>query len=360
MTSLEAPAVRRPPVLVLVARIVLLLMALALVAAGALVAWRDGAPARARDGYSCPMHPEVVSAGTGECPICHMALEPRGGRAHVGQRHEHESSAPVPSAASGYVCPMHPEVTAAEPGKCRICKMSLVPAKQKPPAPAPKTIPAAARASPLGVTWLPATFPPAAAANPADRPALAAPERQTFTDAARAPAWVEETGRVAALLYRDELVGLATAAPGTFFRALAPTVAISMRLADEPPAPWDASTVLVRFVSAAPDGENPASAGALSSGDVGVLELPPIARELLVFPESALLRSSEGPYVLVPSRDGKALLRRPVQIGRFLKGRVVLLAGLAEGEPIVVGSAFFLDERRKREPAAGAVAGVVP
>src|SRR5688572_14066003 len=27
--------------------------------------------------YTCPMHPEVVRAGPGTCPICGMALEPR-------------------------------------------------------------------------------------------------------------------------------------------------------------------------------------------------------------------------------------------------------------------------------------------
>ncbi len=27
--------------------------------------------------YTCPMHPEVVQAGPGQCPICGMALEPR-------------------------------------------------------------------------------------------------------------------------------------------------------------------------------------------------------------------------------------------------------------------------------------------
>jgi multidrug efflux pump subunit AcrA (membrane-fusion protein) len=134
-----------------------------------------------------------------------------------------------------------------------------------------------------------------------------------------------------------------------------------MRLADEPPAPWDASTVLVRFVvTAPPDTESQASARAPSAGDVGVVELSPVARDLLVFPESALLRSSEGPYVLVAGSDGKSLARRPVQIGRFLKGRVVVLSGLSENEQIVVGGAFFLDERRKREPAAGAVAEIVP
>src|SRR5207245_1565006 len=28
--------------------------------------------------YTCPMHPEVVQSGPGTCPICGMALEPRG------------------------------------------------------------------------------------------------------------------------------------------------------------------------------------------------------------------------------------------------------------------------------------------
>src|SRR5262245_28303036 len=27
--------------------------------------------------YTCPMHPEVLRIGPGECPICGMALEPR-------------------------------------------------------------------------------------------------------------------------------------------------------------------------------------------------------------------------------------------------------------------------------------------
>ena len=27
--------------------------------------------------YTCPMHPEIVRAGPGSCPICGMALEPR-------------------------------------------------------------------------------------------------------------------------------------------------------------------------------------------------------------------------------------------------------------------------------------------
>src|SRR5687767_7958938 len=33
-------------------------------------------PAAAPGTYTCPMHPEVVRDGPGDCPICGMALEP--------------------------------------------------------------------------------------------------------------------------------------------------------------------------------------------------------------------------------------------------------------------------------------------
>jgi streptogramin lyase len=36
--------------------------------------------------------------------------------------------APAEPETAGYTCPMHPEVRAAEPGKCPICDMTLVPA----------------------------------------------------------------------------------------------------------------------------------------------------------------------------------------------------------------------------------------
>src|SRR5450631_978639 len=35
------------------------------------------APAGATAMYTCPMHPEIVRPGSGSCPICGMALEPK-------------------------------------------------------------------------------------------------------------------------------------------------------------------------------------------------------------------------------------------------------------------------------------------
>ncbi len=71
---------RRARALVIAGRLLLLLVAaLALVSAFALARARDRDRARAEQSsterYVCPMHPEVVSRVSGECPICRMALE---------------------------------------------------------------------------------------------------------------------------------------------------------------------------------------------------------------------------------------------------------------------------------------------
>ena len=61
--------------------------------------------------WTCPMHPEVVSARPSDCPKCGMALEQ------------------VPRLASSlqYTCPMHPEIIEDEPGDCPKCGMPLEP-----------------------------------------------------------------------------------------------------------------------------------------------------------------------------------------------------------------------------------------
>jgi transcription initiation factor IIE alpha subunit len=59
--------------------------------------------------YSCPMHPDVTAAEPGACPKCGMKLI-------VAQT----------TAVASYTCPMHSDVTAAEPGTCPKCGMKLV------------------------------------------------------------------------------------------------------------------------------------------------------------------------------------------------------------------------------------------
>jgi FtsP/CotA-like multicopper oxidase with cupredoxin domain len=66
---------------------------------------------QAASGYRCPMHPEVTAAEPSRCPKCGMKLTP---------------SAP---AVMAYSCPMHPEVSSAEPGRCPKCGMKLTPAE---------------------------------------------------------------------------------------------------------------------------------------------------------------------------------------------------------------------------------------
>ena len=57
--------------------------------------------------YACPMHPEVTSQEPGRCPKCGMKLL-------------------ATAVAATYACPMHPEVTSSEPGRCPKCGMKLL------------------------------------------------------------------------------------------------------------------------------------------------------------------------------------------------------------------------------------------
>jgi Cu+-exporting ATPase len=88
--------------------------------------------------YTCPMHPEVRSANSGDCPECGMHLVPEGDAAsHAG--HDHHPHASHGDAGGGgdydtvsaghdgpvYTCPMHPQVRQTHPGYCPICGMGL-------------------------------------------------------------------------------------------------------------------------------------------------------------------------------------------------------------------------------------------
>jgi FtsP/CotA-like multicopper oxidase with cupredoxin domain len=82
---------------------------LAFVASMPLLYGGDHVPAAA---YACPMHPDVTATEPGTCPRCGMKLVP-------------VQTATV--APTSYACPMHPDVTAPEPGTCPQCGMRLLP-----------------------------------------------------------------------------------------------------------------------------------------------------------------------------------------------------------------------------------------
>ncbi len=72
-----------------------------------------------KERYFCPMHPEVTSAEPGDCPKCGMSLSP--------------VSPGAPSKKNQiYTCPMHPEVEQDGPGECPKCGMSLEPKNAEP------------------------------------------------------------------------------------------------------------------------------------------------------------------------------------------------------------------------------------
>lgn len=124
--------------------------------------------------YQCPMHPQIVSDHPGECPICHMTLEPvladrlvsppgAGTHSHSGlppasatSHHGYgdsttEPRGPIDLSNKHYACPMHPEVLSDKPGRCPICHMDLVPSSNEPNVPS-SAAPPTGSAQPPGTT----------------------------------------------------------------------------------------------------------------------------------------------------------------------------------------------------------------
>ncbi len=73
--------------------------------------------------YACPMHPWVTADQPGKCSICGMDLEKT-------QTQPEETAAGV---ETYWTCPMHPEVHEKQPGNCPKCGMKLVEKKAEQP-----------------------------------------------------------------------------------------------------------------------------------------------------------------------------------------------------------------------------------
>jgi Cu(I)/Ag(I) efflux system membrane fusion protein len=108
-----------------------LVAVMALAAGGAWVyhASSGGGLTGAEVRYHCPMHPTIVQARKGECPICGMDLVP------VSQAAAAPAAPATPPPAAAYACPVHPSLTSTAPDQpCPVCGAKRV---AKPAAAAP-------------------------------------------------------------------------------------------------------------------------------------------------------------------------------------------------------------------------------
>jgi multidrug efflux pump subunit AcrA (membrane-fusion protein) len=172
-----------------------------------------------------------------------------------------------------------------------------------------------------------------------------------FTDAVRAPAWLESEGTLTAHLYADELAALEPGAQGIFSPAIAPAVHVRAVLSPDTPSPWDCCTSRVHFHLDA----DAANAPMLRLGLAGWLRLAPKFRHAVMVPSTAVLQSPAGPYVFVASADRRSWVPRAVSVGKVLFGNAVVVSGVREQESVAVNGLFFADAERRlrRDPGIG-------
>jgi len=225
------------------------------------------------------------------------------------------------AARPSYVCPMHPEVTSSSPGDCPICRMALEPianvATAEPAALQLDTVEKELRAF----------------------DAVSRVKRFETSQEMRCAAWAESGDAGVALAYRDQAKLLVPGEEGQFWPLTAPGPGLVVRVGSEPPEPWDESTVRVHL-HAAPGVTLPPNA-------TGSVKFATRLRRDLVVREGAVLRSPEGPYVLVATNDRHTLTKRRIEVGSVVYGYASVISGLQEDEWVVALHTFALDTARR-------------
>lgn len=168
---------------VVAARVVLLLIALGAATGGVSIALHDRAQVEAPLRYLCPMHPDVRSAARGQCPICHMALEPM-----------NRDAAVRPGTAA------MPDTTAVDNVRRHrimdfVKKRALLPTVQE----------------------------------------------------LRGAAWVEKDGAISAIFYDDQIAAMDKADAATFTLTRATEHPLALHRTGDAPVRWDDSTSRIRF-----------------------------------------------------------------------------------------------------------------
>jgi multidrug efflux pump subunit AcrA (membrane-fusion protein) len=90
----------------------------------------------------------------------------------------------------------------------------------------------------------------------------------------------------------------------------------------------------------------------LKPGMFANVELEAEAVDGIVVPDSALIDTGERQIVFVGRGDG-AFEPREVRVGARSEGKAQLLAGVAEGEQVVVRANFLLDSESRLRAAIG-------
>jgi hypothetical protein len=239
----------------------------------------------------------------------------------VARRGSNAPAAAAASARPSFVCPMHPEVKSSSPGDCPICRMALEPianvATAEPSALQLATVSKELRAF----------------------DAVSRVKRFDTSQEMRFAAWAESPDAGIALVYKDQAKLLIPGEEGQFWLLSAPGPGIAVRVGNDPPEPWDGSTVRVR-IRAAPGVTLPANG-------TGSVKFKTRLRHDLVIREGAVLQSPEGPYVLVATNDRHTLTKRRVEVGSVTYGYASVISGLKEDEWVVALHAFPLDTARR-------------